>query len=207
MFIREGCSKISIKEAMKKQIWLLAILLIPIVMATSGCSHTTVVCNNPYIQVGTDCCLDKDSNGICDNDEDPVQVVEEVEEKVLRECLNKGKGEISGFYKLCESRQECVEYLISDVGESFSDLGIDLNNVECVETAFVRLLNSRGPISCSSDGFCHGLFEIDENTFEEIRSPKVVADSMREMLICDGGFCAVPQYSHGSFIDLFLYNQ
>lgn len=29
----------------------------------------TVVCNPPYIHVGTDCCLDKNSNSICDKDE------------------------------------------------------------------------------------------------------------------------------------------
>src|SRR3989344_1798060 len=28
-----------------------------------------VVCNSPYIRVGRDCCLDKNSNSICDNDE------------------------------------------------------------------------------------------------------------------------------------------
>ncbi|MCH7568600.1 MAG: hypothetical protein IIA87_04220 [Nanoarchaeota archaeon] len=29
----------------------------------------TVTCNNPYIKVGNSCCLDQNSNNICDNDE------------------------------------------------------------------------------------------------------------------------------------------
>ncbi|KKP28283.1 MAG: hypothetical protein UR15_C0028G0007 [Parcubacteria group bacterium GW2011_GWA2_31_28] len=28
-----------------------------------------VICNKPYIRVGTECCVDKDDNNICDNDE------------------------------------------------------------------------------------------------------------------------------------------
>lgn len=31
-----------------------------------------VVCNTPYIQVGGSCCLDRNGNKICDNDETPV---------------------------------------------------------------------------------------------------------------------------------------
>ncbi|VVB51753.1 Uncharacterised protein [uncultured archaeon] len=37
----------------------------------SGClqSQPEVICNHPYIRVGQDCCLDKNSNAICDKDE------------------------------------------------------------------------------------------------------------------------------------------
>jgi len=35
----------------------------------AACSSTGVVCNEPYIAVGSDCCLDRDANGICDSDE------------------------------------------------------------------------------------------------------------------------------------------
>lgn len=39
--------------------------------ASSGESRTNqeVVCNSPYIRFGTACCLDKNSNSICDDDE------------------------------------------------------------------------------------------------------------------------------------------
>lgn len=38
----------------------------------AGCtdvSKEAVVCNSPYIRVGTECCLDRDGNKICDRDE------------------------------------------------------------------------------------------------------------------------------------------
>ncbi|MBU1029605.1 MAG: hypothetical protein ABIC91_00055 [Nanoarchaeota archaeon] len=38
-------------------------------------SDKFVVCNNPYIRVGTGCCLDVDNNSICDSDE--VQIINE----------------------------------------------------------------------------------------------------------------------------------
>ncbi|MFH1306414.1 MAG: hypothetical protein ABIH83_02010 [Candidatus Micrarchaeota archaeon] len=35
----------------------------------SGCTQEAFACNKPYIQVGSECCLDQDSNEICDKDE------------------------------------------------------------------------------------------------------------------------------------------
>ncbi|MFH1126019.1 MAG: hypothetical protein V1703_02745 [Candidatus Altiarchaeota archaeon] len=35
-----------------------------------------MVCNKPYMQVGGECCLDKDGNGICDRDEQTTTVVQ-----------------------------------------------------------------------------------------------------------------------------------
>lgn len=38
-----------------------------------GCTlqqpHINVVCNKPYIQIGTECCLDNNNNSVCDKDE------------------------------------------------------------------------------------------------------------------------------------------
>ena len=53
---------------MKKIIILLAFIVILIL---SGCNSQsqTVTCNKPYILVGNSCCLDKNDNKICDNDE------------------------------------------------------------------------------------------------------------------------------------------
>lgn len=36
------------------------------------------VCNEPYILVGTECCLDQDANAICDADEEPEPEPEEI---------------------------------------------------------------------------------------------------------------------------------
>lgn len=43
------------------------IVLISLLILSSCAKQTT--CNKPYILVGENCCLDKDSNGICDSDE------------------------------------------------------------------------------------------------------------------------------------------
>lgn len=49
-----------------------------------GCTQTTeekddVVCNEPYIRVGADCCLDTNDNSICDKDESEITETEELE--------------------------------------------------------------------------------------------------------------------------------
>lgn len=61
-------------------------LLILAVLVLSGCKSSvtggTIICNKPYILVGTDCCLDKDDNAVCDRDEEetPVEEIEQKEE-------------------------------------------------------------------------------------------------------------------------------
>lgn len=58
-------------------------LLVLVVLVLGGCkggvTGGTIVCNKPYILVGTDCCLDKDDNSVCDKDEIEEQAVEPVE--------------------------------------------------------------------------------------------------------------------------------
>lgn len=65
---------------------IIIVLLILAVLVLSGCKSSVtggaIVCNKPYILVGTDCCLDKDDNAVCDKDEweAPVEEVEPKEE-------------------------------------------------------------------------------------------------------------------------------
>jgi len=49
------------------------ILAIALVLGCTG-SEQKVVCNAPYILVGTDCCLDNNDNSICDKDEQQIPV-------------------------------------------------------------------------------------------------------------------------------------
>ncbi len=44
------------------------ILTAGLILFLAGCVQEPV-CNDPYILVGYDCCLDEDSNGVCDTDE------------------------------------------------------------------------------------------------------------------------------------------
>lgn len=46
----------------------------------AACSANQVVCNEPYILVGEDCCLDSDANGICDRDEqEPLECEDQID--------------------------------------------------------------------------------------------------------------------------------
>ncbi len=49
---------------------LLLSLTAVLLLLTSCSSGNKVTCNDPYILVGDSCCLDKDSNGVCDSDEE-----------------------------------------------------------------------------------------------------------------------------------------
>ena len=53
---------------------LLGIGALFLVLLVSGCSTTQIACNPPYIVKGSGCCLDQNSNGICDTDEGSRQV-------------------------------------------------------------------------------------------------------------------------------------
>lgn len=43
-----------------------------VLLIITSCTKN-VVCNKPYIQVGTDCCLDQNGNNICDNDDQSLE--------------------------------------------------------------------------------------------------------------------------------------
>jgi hypothetical protein len=49
------------------------VLAIVFISNSNNNSQNEVTCNSPYIKVGTECCLDQNSNNICDNDETPTQ--------------------------------------------------------------------------------------------------------------------------------------
>jgi hypothetical protein len=56
------------------KIALLGIAAVFLVVLVSGCSTTQIACNPPYIVKGSGCCLDQNSNAICDSDESTVPV-------------------------------------------------------------------------------------------------------------------------------------
>ena len=83
---------------MNKLILILFVCLFCIV----SCNQEQIVCNTPYIVVGSECCLDKDSNGICDKDEQAPEVgIKEVESE---EDLNFIKNE---YDKISMNLVEC----------------------------------------------------------------------------------------------------
>ena len=44
-------------------------IMLILVLAVSGCTQQQVTCDPPYMVKGSNCCLDQDSNNICDSDE------------------------------------------------------------------------------------------------------------------------------------------
>ena len=41
-----------------------------VIKETTIIKDNEIVCNSPYIQLGKECCLDKNKNSICDNEEE-----------------------------------------------------------------------------------------------------------------------------------------
>lgn len=69
---------------MKTNIFLTISLLI-LITATAGCidKSSEFACNEPYIQIGSDCCLDANDNSICDSDETAEETSEIPEEQPI----------------------------------------------------------------------------------------------------------------------------
>jgi len=92
-----------------KLIYGIIVLTIIGIILISGCvresKKETVTCNSPYIKVGTTCCLDQNSNNICDKDEAPTQTQRQ-EQKPQTYCGD----------DICQSDESCSS-CPSDCGE------------------------------------------------------------------------------------------
>lgn len=75
------------------------LVLILINACTQGTTQEEIVCNPPYIQVGTSCCLDGNNNQICDTDEKPIEKDAKDIEKLTREDLMFEVEKIINFHQ------------------------------------------------------------------------------------------------------------
>jgi hypothetical protein len=68
-----------------EKILIFGILILTFIL--SSC-QTQIVCNNPYILVGTECCLDTNDNRICDKDEEitPITTTTTIQLVLQRVC-------------------------------------------------------------------------------------------------------------------------
>lgn len=76
------------------------IVLVVVLSLFVGCSSGPV-CDKPYILVGGSCCLDNNSNGVCDKDEVPAAPKGADLEAGWRVCesdLNRKSADLSDFY-------------------------------------------------------------------------------------------------------------
>ncbi|MDA3836342.1 MAG: hypothetical protein PF542_01855 [Nanoarchaeota archaeon] len=62
---------------------IVAIVVLAIVLISNSNNNpqNEIICNSPYIKVGIECCLDQNSNSICDRDEEVEKVIENKEDK------------------------------------------------------------------------------------------------------------------------------
>ncbi len=97
-------------------------------MVFTGCTtiatDDAIVCNNPYIRVGKECCLDANLNNICDKDEAYVPVtdndessldgnnyeVDDVNVQYSTDLLYDQCVEICGETNIDETSRKCVNY-------------------------------------------------------------------------------------------------
>ncbi|MBU4351617.1 MAG: hypothetical protein KJ939_00860 [Nanoarchaeota archaeon] len=97
----------------------LAIIILGLILL-SGCAvQQEIVCDKPYIQVGVNCCLDEDSNNVCDADE-----IKDKEEE--NEVITIFTQELSLAKQLCEShceQQNEVAYLNPAFSQAIKDAG------------------------------------------------------------------------------------
>ena len=115
-------------------------LVLILVLLLSGCTSKEVVCNKPYILVGTDCCLDQNDNFICDSDEESKLVVEQTNKAVSRpeqteeflgklytQCLNEldllYETYNSSMYKFIAICDGGVDFCFGQVDELLNQLG------------------------------------------------------------------------------------
>ena len=51
-------------------------VLLAVVVLLSGCVKESVVCRKPYMQAGSECCLDKNDDRVCDKDKPETSILE-----------------------------------------------------------------------------------------------------------------------------------
>lgn len=137
-----------------KKITLFGVLVLVLILA--GCGQK-IVCNKPYILVGSECCLDKDDNGICDKDEikEESKVIEEPpkqeETKEIQETapvevysvydLQNDLNDIyGGVYTFSKTETESINYYESVLGSNLREV-VDENNPNLVYNVNVDYRN------------------------------------------------------------------
>jgi len=68
------------------------ILAIIFISNSNNNSQDSIICNFPYIKIGNSCCIDRDGNSICDNDQPPIELLEDcIKKNVAGKCGTDGE--------------------------------------------------------------------------------------------------------------------
>src|SRR3989344_1214383 len=89
--------------------WLVFTLILAMIFLIA-CKGQEIVCNKPYIQIATSCCLDANDNSICDLDEKIVRVDETTTTIPVTTTLG-GSGITTTSLNVAWAGQEGVTYL------------------------------------------------------------------------------------------------
>lgn len=179
------------KSRMKPQILALAALLALIAIGANGCSQAKLVCNTPYIQVGSECCLDKNSNKICDKDE---EIKIEIKESQIPEDIKECVANDFGLASFCNTTDDCfkselVKLIVREAPE-FKDL------IFCESSSYKRIGNedSEGKINfmqCATKQDCtkdiNLSLDLPTNEYLTMRF-------MSDNIICENNYCMLPRF-------------
>lgn len=158
----------------------IGVVIIGLIFLIYNPSRNEIVCNAPYIQVGDFCCLDENSNGICDSDEQEEEQQQIPEQSEIEK--KKELGEICSWDDDCESSY-CVHNVcrlsLTYCGDLYCDSGETRND-------------------CSSD--C--LREID--LFGT--SPKAICESYDGWIVAENGNDKIVEYDPENGHILFEYS-
>jgi len=136
-------------------------------------------CTSPYIYVGGDCCLDKDNNKICDEDETPNSMIRAVDSK--EECVIDRK--LTCTWKRISANKIQIK-LRNDQAGIFSPYSIEFSNVGkggckatfsgAVENGFDYQKDKQYDIECDFDeNYINSLIVVKGMVYEKskVRGP------------------------------------
>ena|GEM_PF-2846805 len=95
---------------MKNYLLPIGLFLMAVILAGCIGGATQPVCNEPYILVGTSCCLDQNDNGICDSEEaaPAAEEPEEAEEEAGAEEAEELQGTECTTHSDCDDGNSCT---------------------------------------------------------------------------------------------------
>ncbi|MBU4501162.1 MAG: hypothetical protein KKA79_01105 [Nanoarchaeota archaeon] len=162
---------------------IISILLVLAILALSGCgggmTGGAVVCNQPYILVGQDCCLDENDNSICDKDEIEKITAEEVEppkQEVVEEQIVEEVVEEEIVEE--EPEERLGEYIVKK-GDTiyFEGREIKINNIGFFQTVLVVDMEIEGTAveiyDTKSPYITHGM-EIQTLLYEQLKGQVIL---------------------------------
>jgi len=109
------------KQNKNNYIWIgiaVVVLAIVFISNSNNNSQNEVTCNSPYIKVGNSCCLDQNSNGVCDSDEQPAQTQQgkvslSLSKSKIEKTLNKTSDDwFKEYVQLENTGEKKIEYAI-----------------------------------------------------------------------------------------------